>query len=278
MKKWLKWVGVVCASVILVACGQTTTKTETTTKAPEQVKVAVVGSASREIWEFVAEKAKKENIAIEVVEMNDYVQPNKALTEGSVQMNAFQHRNYLARWNKEHGTDIQELGVTFITPLYYFSTKYKSLQELPQKAKVIIPKEVAIQGRALVALQTAGLIKLKDGGHTNSAVADVIENHKNIEFIEVDSAQAPQMLADVDAATVNGSMAVDAGMKIEDNIFTDADHINTIPSDRFNIIAVNGKDKMNETYQKIVKLYQSDDVVKKMNEISPGQYFPVWNK
>ena len=263
----------------LAACGNQTSKQETTkeTKPAEHVKVAVVGSAAHEIWDFVAEKAKKENIDLEVVEMNDYVLPNTALEEGSVQLNAFQHRAYLAQWNKDKGSDIKEIGTTFIVPLYYFSTKYKSLKDLPENAKVLVPKEVAIQGRALVALETEGLITLKDGVGTKASLADITSNPRNLEIIEAESAQAPRLLQDVDAASINGSMAKDAGLKVEDYIFTDADHLDTIPKDRFNIIAANAKDADNPTYKKIVALFQADDVAKKMNEIGPGQYFPVWN-
>ena len=267
------------AAVTLAACGNQTSKQETVkeTKPAEHVKVAVVGSAAHEIWDFVAEKAKKENIDLEVVEMNDYVLPNTALEEGSVQLNAFQHRAYLAQWNKDKGSDIKEIGTTFIVPLYYFSTKYKSLKDLPENAKVLVPKEVAIQGRALVALETEGLITLKEGVGTKASLADITSNPRNLEIIEAESAQAPRLLQDVDAASINGSMAKDAGLKVEDYIFTDADHLDTIPKDRFNIIAANAKDADNPTYKKIVALFQADDVAKKMNEIGPGQYFPVWN-
>lgn len=267
------------AAVTLAACGNQTSKQETAkeTKPAEHVKVAVVGSAAHEIWDFVAEKAKKENIDLEVVEMNDYVLPNTALEEGSVQLNAFQHRAYLAQWNKDKGSDIKEIGTTFIVPLYYFSTKYKSLKDLPENAKVLVPKEVAIQGRALVALETEGLITLKDGVGTKASLADITSNPRNLDIIEAESAQAPRLLQDVDAASINGSMAQDAGLKVEDYIFTDADHLDTIPKDRFNIIAANAKDADNPTYKKIVALFQADDVAKKMNEIGPGQYFPVWN-
>ena len=267
------------AAVTLAACGNQTSKQETAkeTKPAEHVKVAVVGSAAHEIWDFVAEKAKKENIDLEVVEMNDYVLPNTALEEGSVQLNAFQHRAYLAQWNKDKGSDIKEIGTTFIVPLYYFSTKYKSLKDLPENAKVLVPKEVAIQGRALVALETEGLITLKEGVGTKASLADITSNPRNLEIIEAESAQAPRLLQDVDAASINGSMAQDAGLKIEDNIFSDANHLDTIPKDRYNIIVVKGADADNPTYKKIVELYQSDDVAKKMNEIAPGQYFPVWN-
>ena len=233
------------AAITLAACGnqssQQSSEASKATEAPAQtVKVAVVGSAAHEIWDYVAEKAKKENINIEVVEMNDYVLPNTALEEGSVQMNAFQHRAYLAQWNKDKGTDLKEIGTTFITPLYYFSTKYKSLKDLPEKAKVLVPKEVAIQGRALVALQTEGLITLKDGVGTKASLADITSNPRNLEII-------------------------------------DANHLDTIPKDRYNIIVVKAADADNPTYKKIVELYQTDDVAKKMDEVAPGQYFPVWN-
>lgn len=269
------------AALALAACGNqastSSDQTTTTGATPETVKVAVVGSAAHELWDYVADKAKAENINIEVVEMNDYVLPNTALEEGSVQLNAFQHRAYLEQWNKDKGSDLREIGTTFITPLYYFSNKYKSLKDLPDGAKVLVPKEVAIQGRALVALQTEGLITLTEGVGTKASLADITSNPKNLDIIEAESAQAPRMLQDVDAASINGSMAVDAGLKIEDNIFSDADHLDTIPTDRYNIIVANAKDVDNPTYKKIVELYQADDVAKKMDEIAPGQYYPVWS-
>lgn len=265
------------SALTLVGCSakeQSTTKTEKV----ETVKIAVVGSTSKEIWEYVAEKAKKENIDLKVIELNDYVQPNKQLAEGEVQLNAFQHRAYLKKFNEEHKTNIVEIGTTFITPLYIYSNKIKSLNDLPENGTVSIPKEPAIQGRALVALQTAGVIKLKSGSNTTSGLDAVEENKKNIKLLEIDSAQAPRTLDEVDAGVVNSTFAKDAGISDDKRIFTDADHLDTIPSDRFNIIAVNEKDKDNPVYKKIVELYQQDDVTKKLEEIAPGQFFPVWNK
>lgn len=246
--------------------------------ADETVKVAVVGDQTKEIWEFVATKAKKEKINIEVITMADYVQPNKALQDGSVDMNSFQHRAYLEQWNTDQQSDLKEIGTTFIVPLYYFSEKYASLSELPDNAKVAIPQEVAIQGRALLALQKAGVLELKDGGSTKSSVKDIEKNPKNIELIEIESSQAPRILPDVDAVSINGSMASEAGINIDDNIFTDADYLDLIPKDRYNIIVVRSEDVENPTYKKIVELFQSDDVAKKMNEIAPGQFFPVWDE
>lgn len=265
-------------SVFTLAACATTQTTTSTSSAPKTVKVGVVGSQQQEIWEFVAEKAKKENIKLEVVSFNDYKQPNIALNDGSLDINAFQHRAYLAQWNKDSNGTLKEIGVTFITPLYFFSTKHKSLKDVPAGGKVLVPSEVAIQGRALLALQTEGLITLKDGGSTKSNVADITSNPKNIEIIEAESAQAPRLLQDVDAAAVNGAMAKDAGIDVKTYIFSDADHLNLIPKDRYNIIVAKEKDAENETLKKIVSLFQQDDVAKKMNEVAEGMFIPVWGK
>lgn len=264
----------IVAALTLAACGAQPTQNKENPK----VKIAVVGSVAKETWDYVAEKAKKENINLEVIELNDYILPNRQLADGEVQMNAFQHRAYLKKFNEDHKTNIVEIGVTFITPLYIYSNKVKSLSDLAENATVAIPKEPAIQGRALVALQTAGVIKLKAGSNTTSNVDAVEENKKNIKLLEVDSAQAARTLDDVDAAVVNSTFAKDAGVSDDKRIFSDADYLETIPSDRFNIIAVNEKDKDNATYKKIVELYQQDDVTKKIDEIAPGQFFPVWKK
>ncbi|MCZ0717586.1 MetQ/NlpA family ABC transporter substrate-binding protein [Aerococcus kribbianus] len=276
MKRILQVITLSLLALFLVACGNK--NGEEDKQSAEKVKVAVVGSKEKELWEYVAEKAKKENIDLEVVELNDYNQPNQALVNGSVDMNAFQHYAFLKQWNEESGENVVPIGLTFITPLYIFSDKIDSLDDLPENGQVIVPIETAIQGRALLALQTAGVIKLKDGGSTQSSLADITENPKNIEFVEVESAQAPRMIQDVDAAVLNGGFAEDAGLAIEDNIFTDADYLDTIPADRYNLIAVREEDKDNETYRKIVDLYNSDDVAEKMDEISPGQYYPVWER
>lgn len=275
MKKGLKLFGLLSLALGLAACGNEATPTE---EAAESVKIAVVGSSEKELWEFVADKAEKENIDLEVVELTDYNQPNEALVNDSVDMNAFQHYAFLSKWNEESGNNVTPIGLTFITPLYIFSEKLASLDDLPENGKVIIPVETAIQGRALLALQTAGVITLKDGGSTTSTLDDITDNPKNIEFVEVESAQSPRMLPDVDAAVLNGTFAEDAGISIEENIFTDADYLDSIPADRYNLIAVREDDVDNETYRRLVELYQEDDVAEKMEEISPGQYYPVWDQ
>ncbi|KAA9300631.1 MULTISPECIES: MetQ/NlpA family ABC transporter substrate-binding protein [Aerococcus] len=278
MKRFGKFLFVLIAILVLGACGKQEESASGDQAAKDKVRVAVVGSSEKEIWEFVADKAKAEGIDLEVTELTDYNQPNQALANGDVDINAFQHYAFLKQWNEDHNEDLTPIGLTFITPLYIFSDKVDDLKDLPEGGQVIIPQETSIQGRALLALQTAGVLKLRDGGSTLSQVSDVVENPKNIELVEVESAQAPRLVKDVDAAVVNGSFAEDAGMKIEDNIFTDADHLDQIPNDRYNLIVARKEDQNNPTLQKIVQLYQAQDVADKMNEVSPGQYYPVWGQ
>lgn len=274
LKKICRWFAFLAFfSILLLGCHHKSTANKSQNK---NVKIAVVGSAESQIWQYVAKKAKKENINLKVVEMTDYIQPNVALDNGSVDMNAFQHGAYLKQWNKDHHGNLVSIGQTFITPLYIFSNKISNLKNLPQNAKVVIPIETAIQGRSLLAFETAGVIKLKPGVETKATIKDVIENPKNIKFVEVESASAPRVLKEVDAAVIGGGFASDAGMDVDKAIFTDADYIDTIPKDRYNIIAVKEKDKNNKTYKQIVKLYQSDDVISKMKEVGKGQFVPVW--
>lgn len=255
MKRLKRWLGLALFSLLLLAgCG-----VGTQSKTPETVKVAVVGDGEAQVWDYIAEKAKKENINLEVVKMNDYVQPNIALADGSVDMNAFQHGQYLAEWNKEHGENLQSIGLTFITPLYIFSDKLDDATQIPENGKALIPKEPAIQGRALLAFEKLGLIKLKYGADLQASTDDIIANPKHIQFVAVDSPQAPAMLKDVDVADIGGQFAVDAGLSIDDAIFSDIGYIDEIPKDRFNLIAVRPEDKDNPVYKKIVSLYQSED-------------------
>lgn len=274
LKNVKKFLGLVAISLLLLTgCGALKSVQQ-----PEEVKVAVVGDGEATVWNYVAEKAQKEGIDLQVIKMNDYVQPNIALADGSVDMNAFQHGQYLDEWNKGHDENLQSIGLTFITPLYIFSDKLDDVTDIPSYGKALIPKEPSIQGRALLAFEKLGLIKIEEGKGLQASTDDIIENPRHIQFVAVDSPQAPAMLQDVDVANIGGQFAVDAGLSIDDAIYSDIEYIDEIPKDRFNLIAVRPEDKDNTTYQKIVSLYQSDDVAEKLEEVGKGQYLPVWDK
>src|ERR1700761_5063847 len=223
------------------------------------IKVGTIGGPDAQIWEVVTKVAKREGLNVKVVEFNDYVQPNAALDAGDLDANSFQHQPYLDSQVKQRGYKRVTAGLTYISPLGVYSKKLKSLSNLPQGAKVAVPNDPSNENRALLLLQSQGVIKLKagDGTNGNNATAlDVAENPKKIKLLELDAAQLPRTLADVDAAAINTNFALAAGLQPT----KDAIVLEDVHSPYANLIAVRAKDKDQPWVKKLVAAYQSDDV------------------
>lgn len=244
----------------------------------ETVKVGVVGGEAEEIWKFVAEKAKEEEgINLEVVLLTDYNIPNEALADGSIDMNAFQHDVFLDNWNKENNGDITTIGYTVAVPTRIYSLNYNSLEELPDGAKVAVNSAPTSLSYNLITLERAGLITLKDNDELLPTPQDVDENPKNIEFIELDGAQVPAAVPDVDAAFIDNSFLEGTDFEPSDAIYIYGDTPETVNLDRVNNIAVRGEDKDNPLYLKIVELYQTEEVADKIKEVTRGGSIPAWD-
>ena len=157
-------------------------------------------------------EAAKQGITIKIVEFNDYVQPNKALAEKDLDMNSMQHQPYLDNVVKKQGLKLTSIGKTIILPMAVYSHKYKDIKEVTDGAKVTIPNDPTNGARALLLLQQAGLIKLKNGNSVDASVPDITENPKNLQFVELDAAQIPRSLDDTDLACVNTNYAIPAGL------------------------------------------------------------------
>ncbi|EDZ99837.1 lipoprotein, YaeC family [Burkholderia sp. H160] len=223
------------------------------------IKVGTIGGPDAQIWEVVTKVAKREGLNVKVVEFNDYIQPNAALDAGDLDANSFQHQPYLDSQIKQRGYKLVNAGLTYISPLGAYSKKLKSLKDLPQGAKVAVPNDPSNENRALLLLQAQGLIKLKDGaatGGNNATPLDVADNPKKIRFVELDAAQLPRSLADVDAAVINTNFALAAGLQPT----RDAIALEDIHSPYANLIAVRAKDKDQPWVKKLVAAYQSEDV------------------
>ena len=234
------------------------------------VKIGVVGSTMKDIMTYVAEKAAKEGITLEVTELNDYNTPNTALLDGDIDMNAFQHQVFLDDWNKAHNAELQNIGYTFAVPLRLYSSKYKSLDELPEKAKIAISSDPVGSAYAIKVLATdARLFTLKD--------PDIADNPKGIELVELDAAQIPTSMPDVDAGIIQDSFLKATEFKPTDAIYIYGDKADTLNLKRTNIFAVRKEDKDNKLYQRIVQLFQEEDVAKKITEISEGGLIPAWD-
>jgi D-methionine transport system substrate-binding protein len=223
------------------------------------IKVGTIGGPDSQIWEVVTKVAKREGLNVKVVEFNDYVQPNAALDAGDLDANSFQHQPYLDSQVAQRGYKIVSAGLTYISPLGVYSKKLKSLKDLPQGAKVAVPNDPSNENRALLLLQSQGVIKLKAGAGTkgnNATALDVAENPKKIKLLELDAAQLPRSLADVDAAAINTNFALAAGLQPT----KDAIALEDIHSPYANLIAVRAQDKDKPWVKKLVAAYQSEDV------------------
>ncbi|OFT77378.1 MetQ/NlpA family ABC transporter substrate-binding protein [Burkholderia sp. HMSC10F09] len=224
------------------------------------IKVGTVAGPDAEVWQVVQKGAKeKEGLNVKVVEFNDYVQPNAALDAGDLDANSFQHQPYLDSQVKQRGYKIVTVGLTYISPIGVYSKKFKSLKELPQGAKIAVPNDPSNENRALLLLQAQGTIKLKAGagtGGNNATVLDIADNPKKLKISELDAAQLPRVLPDVDAAVINTNYALAANLQPT----KDAIALESLTSPYANVIAVRTKDKDQPWVKKLVKAYQSPEV------------------
>lgn len=197
------------------------------------------------------------------------------MADGSIDLNAFQHQFFLDTYNKEHGTELVSIGNTVNAPLGIYSSKLKSIEEIKSGAKIAIPNDVTNGGRALLLLQSAGLIKVDDSKGQTPTVSDITENKQNLNIEELDASQTARALDDVDASVINSGVAVDAGfVPTEDAIYLEPVDDSSKPY--VNIIVVRKEDEDNSTYQKIVDAYQTDDTKKVIEETSKGSSIAAW--
>ena len=222
------------------------------TEGSTTVKIGVVGE-NNEQWNPVIEAMAKEGITVELVKFADYSLPNRALNDKEIDLNAFQHKAYLANDVKDNGYKIEAIGDT-----------------------IAIPNDATNGGRALKVLESAGVIKVNpDAGYTPT-LSDITENPKNIKFTEVEAANTPSLLPDVAAAVINGGHAVDNGLNPKtDSIYLEKVE-DGVDNPYVNVIVARSEDKDNETYKKIVKAFQSDDVKKVIEDTYKGAYIPAW--
>lgn len=277
MKKWIKQLGVVSLAASLLVGAGATAHAATKEFDGKVVKVGVVGDSDKELWKYVAELAKeKEGIIIEVENLTDYNIPNQAVQDGSLDLNAFQHQIFLDEWNKANKGDIVSIGFTIVEPLGLYSQKVEKLADLKDGATIAIPNDPTNGGRALLALELAGLIEVDDAKGILPTVKDVTKNEKNLKFEELEASQTARALQDVDASVINGNYAADAGLTVEDALFVDVENKDKLNDAYKNLIATRKADKDNPLYKKVVEIYQSEEVAKKIEEVTKGSKLPVW--
>ena len=211
----------VVAVLIVIAGWFSFGPTSTNTKDQKEVVVGVVGQTKQdaEIWKSVAETAKEDyGIKIKIKNFTDYNQPNKALQNGDIDLNAFQHYTFLNAWNKANHGSLVAIGNTYIAPIRLYSKKYKNINELPQGATIAVPNDASNESRALYVLKNAGLIKLRKGVKL-ATVADITSNPKGLKIKEVSAEQTARVIDDVDASIVNNTYAVPAKLGDKQTIY-----------------------------------------------------------
>ncbi|EGJ40958.1 ABC superfamily ATP binding cassette transporter, binding protein [Streptococcus sanguinis SK49] len=276
------------AALGLAACGGGSSNKESkSADGPVTVKVGVMSLSDTEEarWNKVQEILDKENagVKLEYTQFTDYSQPNQALLDGDVDINAFQHYNFLENWNKEKGADLVSVADTYIAPIRLYSgtkdgkNKYTNVKDIPENGTIAVPNDATNESRALYLLESAGLIKLDVKGKELATVANIKENKKNLTISELDASQTPASLTSADAAVVNNTFVREAGIDYKKALFKEEANENS--KQWYNLIAAKPdwkKSDKADAIEKIIKAYHTDEVKKVIEESSDGMDQPVW--
>ena len=240
--------------------------------AAETIKVGATAGPHAQILEAVKPIAAKNGLDIQIVEFSDYVVPNAALEAGDLQANSFQHQPYLDNQKADRGYKIESVGFTVNFPIGIYSKKYKSWDAIPQGGSLSIPNDPTNGGRVLLLLRDKGALKLKDGVGFKPSVADIVENPRKLKIVEIDAAQTPRTLDDVDAAAVNTNYATQAGFDpVKDAILRED------PKGPYaNVIAVRAVDKDKPWVKILVESYQTPEIRDFILTKFKGAVLPAW--
>lgn len=278
--KFKRLTALILGTITLVTAlsGCSTSKSASTASSSTKKQVIKLGISGDEdeIWKSIKARLAKENIELKIVSFSDYIRPNMALSEGDIDANSFQTIAYFNQFKKDHNLALTSIGNTVLAPMGIYSSSIKNIKNLKDGAKIAIPNDATNGGRALLLLQDAKLIKLKDGSGITPTVKDIVKNSKNLKIIPIVATQIPRSIKDVDAAAINNGVAVDAGYSpLKDSIYIE-DAKKESAKNYYNIIAVKTKDKNNEALKKLVKVYQTAETKKLIQKRYKGASIPVF--
>jgi D-methionine transport system substrate-binding protein len=244
----------------------------TATARAETIKVGVTPGPHAQVLEAAKAVAAKKGLDIQIVEFSDYVVPNTALDTGDIQANSFQHQPYLDNQVADRKFKIVSVGNTINFPMGIYSTKVKSWDEVKTGASIAIPNDPTNGGRVLILLRDKGIIKLKDGTGFKPTLLDITDNPKKLKVTEVDAAQLPRTLPDVDVAGINTNYATQAGLDpVKDAILREE------PNGPYaNIIAVRTADKDKPWVKILVESYRSPEVKEFIETKFKGSVLATW--
>ena len=241
----------------------------------EVIKVGASITPHAEILRSVSDELEKQGYKLEVVEYNDYIIPNTALESGELDANYIQHLPYLEDFNKENGTDIVSVADIHYEPFGIYAGKSDSLENLKEGAVIAVPNDTTNEARALLLLQDQGLIKLKENAGLTATVKDIAENPKNFEIKELEAAQVPKALQDVDVAAINTNYALEANLKLSDALASEG--ADSLAAKTYaNIIAVKEGNENTEKIKALIDTVKSEQVKKFIEDKYDGAVVPIF--
>ncbi len=253
----------------LTACGS---DEESNELSEEKLVVGVTGGPHEQIFEIVKDLAAEEGLEIELKVFSDYVMPNTALAEGEIDLNSYQHKPFMDKYNEDHETDLSAVFPTVLSAIGVYSNDLTDIQDTPEDAKVGIPNDPTNGARALILFEEAGLIELDDDNRDTATPVDVVTNDLNIEFVELDAAQLPLMLDEVDLAVINGNFATANGLDpTTDSLFTE-----DTDSPYVNYLVSRAENEDDPAIEVVKDAYFSDEVKDFIMEEFEGAYLPSW--
>ncbi len=254
-----------------------TTAEETTASSGELQKIVVGASPAphAEILKAANDVLKEKGYELEIKEYVDYIQPNLALESGDLDANYFQHLPYLESFNKENGTNLVSAGAIHYEPFGVYAGKTTSLDELQDGATIAVPNDTTNEARALLLLEAQGLIKLKEDAGLTATKNDIVENPKNLQLYEVEAAQLPRVIGDVDVAVINGNYAIEAGYKVSDALAVEAS--DSLAATTYgNIVAVRAGEENDPAIQALIEALTSDEVKAFIESTYDGAVVPLF--
>ena len=274
----------VLGSLALTACGggsgsgnaaTTAAASGSASTAGGTITVGASPSPHAEILNAVKDELAAAGFELKVVEYNDYVQPNVALSEGDLDANYFQHKPYLDNYNQENGTDLVSAGAIHFEPMGLYAGKSSDINNVPDGAKIAVPSDATNEARALLLLEKAGVLKLKDGAGLEATKNDIAENPHKVELVEVEAASVPRTLQDSDFGVINGNYALSAGLDTTATLASE-DANSEAAKTYANIVAVRNGDESNEKATALIKALTSDAAKKFIEDQYKGSVIPVF--
>ena len=270
----------ITTALVLAGCSSTgdASETESSKNDSSESQTIVIGAQASDvqIWEYIAQSdaAKEAGVTLEVEEVNGGPQLNTATVEGEVDVNAFQSWAYLNSFNEESGSDLTAFATTYLEPMGIYTDKFDAIKDVSEGSVVAIADNPSNASRGLLLLEAAGLITLPDDFDALGTTSDIIENPKNLTFVEIDDTTGPRVLQDVDLVLIGNTVALEGGLNVlEDSIFYE--EINDETKNNVNILVTQKENATNEDILKLGELYHDEEVQEYIEEQFDGTKVPV---